>query len=161
MTALLDAQSARTLEALRQRHFPAALNRVPAHLTLFHHLPGEDLRAISERVAALCSQQAAMPFGIVGTRFLGRGVAFEVACPPLVALRETLAADWRDRLTAQDRQGYRPHVTIQNKVTPAEARTTQEELLDVLPMEGELHGLRLWHYRGGPWDEAGRFRFAR
>ena len=49
MTALLDAQSAQTLEALRQRYFPADLNRVPAHLTLFHHLPGEDLRAISER----------------------------------------------------------------------------------------------------------------
>ena len=75
-------------------------------------------------------------------------------------MREALAADWRDRLTAQDRQGYRPHVTIQNKVTPAEARTTQERLLDVLPIAGELQGLRLWHYRGGPWDEAGRFAFA-
>ena len=160
MTAMLDANSARTLEALRQRYFPAALNRVPAHLTLFHHLPGEDLRAVSERLAALCCKQAAMAFGIVGTRFLGRGVAFEVACPPLVAVREALAADWRDRLTAQDRQGYRPHVTIQNKVTPAEARTTQERLLDVLPIAGELQGLRLWHYRGGPWDEAGRFAFA-
>ncbi len=102
-----------------------------------------------------------MPFGIVGTRFLGRGVAFEVACPPLVALREALAADWRDRLTAQDRQGYRPHVTIQNKVTPAEARTTQERALGrPAHREGELQGLRLWHYRGGPWEEAGRFGFA-
>ncbi len=160
MTALLDAHSARTLEALRQRYFPAALNRVPAHLTLFHHLPGEDLRAVSERIAALSSAHRALPFGIEGTRFLGRGVALEVTCPPLVALREALAADWRDRLTAQDRQGYRPHVTIQNKVTPAEARTTQERLLDVLPIAGELQGLRLWHYRGGPWDEAGRFAFA-
>lgn len=160
MTALLDGQSARTLEALRQRYFPAALNRVPAHLTLFHHLPGEDLRAVSERVTALCSGHRALPFGIAGTRFLGRGVALEITCPPLVALREVLAAEWRDRLTAQDRQGYRPHVTIQNKVTPAEARTTQERLFDVLPIAGELHGLRLWHYRGGPWEEAGRFGFA-
>ena len=160
MTAVLDAHSARTLEALRQRYFPAALNRVPAHLTLFHHLPGEDLRAISERVATLCSLHGALRFDIGGTRFLGRGVAFEIACPPLVALREALAADWHDQLTAQDRQGYRPHVTIQNKVTPAEARTTQEALFDLLPINGEIHGLRLWHYRGGPWDEAGRFRFA-
>ena len=160
MTAQLDAQSAQTLEALRQRYFPAELNRVPAHLTLFHHLPGEDLRTISERVAALCGGHRALPFSIGGTRFLGRGVAFEVTCPPLVALREALAADWRDRLTAQDRQGYKPHVTIQNKVTPTEARTTQERLLDVLPIDGELRGLQLWHYRGGPWDEAGRFRFA-
>ena len=160
LTALLDAQSAQTLEALRARYFPAALNRVPAHLTLFHHLPGEDLRAISERVAALCGEHRALPFGIGGTRFLGRGVAFEVTCPPLVVLREALASDWRDRLTAQDRQGYRPHVTIQNKVTPAEARITQERLMDVLPIAGELRGLRLWHYRGGPWDEAGRYGFA-
>ena len=160
MTALLDAQSMRTLETLRQRYFPAALNRVPAHLTLFHHLPGENLRSISDRITALCQDHRALPFDIVGTRFLGRGVAFEVTCPPLVALREALAADWRDRLTPQDRQGYRPHVTIQNKVTPTEARTTQERLFDVLPIAGELQGLLLWHYRGGPWEKAGRFVFA-
>ncbi len=160
MTAVLDAQSARILESLRQRYFPAELNRVPAHLTLFHHLPGEDLRALSERIGELCGRHRALPFGITGTRFLGRGVAFEVTCPPLVALRNDLAAGWRDRLTAQDRQGYRPHVTVQNKVTPAEARITQQRLLGRLPMEGECQGLRLWHYRGGPWEEAGRFDFA-
>ena len=102
-----------------------------------------------------------MPFDIAVTRFLGRGVAFEVACPPLVALRGAMAADWRDRLTAQDRQGYRPHVTIQNKVSPNEARATQERLKHHLPIVGEIEGLRLWHYRGGPWDEAGWFRFER
>ncbi len=159
MTAVFDTQSARTLEALRKRYFPAALNRVPAHLTLFHHLPGEDLRMLSERVAALCSTHRALHFDIAGTRFLGRGVGFEVTCPELVALREAIAADWRDRLTSQDRQGYRPHVTIQNKVTSAEARATQERLLDLLPIVGEIDGLRIWHYRGGPWEEAGRFRF--
>ena len=159
MTAMFDTQSAQTLEDLRQRYFPAALNRVPVHLTLFHHLPGEDLRALSERVAALCSTHLALRFDIGRTRFLGRGVGFEIACPPLVALREDVARQWNDRLTAQDRQGYRPHVTIQNKVSPAEARTTQGRLELLLPINGEIQGLKLWHYRGGPWEEAGRFRF--
>ncbi len=160
MTALLDRQSFMTLDGLRARHFPAALNHIQAHVTLFHHLPGEALRAIVERLAGLAARTAPFPFTIETTRFLGRGVAFDISCPALAALRNDLAATWRDRLTAQDRQGYRPHATIQNKVTTEQARDTQVRLAALLPLAGTVEGLALWHYRGGPWDEAGRFAFA-
>ena len=159
MTALLDARSFAILDGLRRRHFPAALNRVPAHVTLFHRLPGQDLRVASERLAAVCGRTGPMPFTMAETRFLGRGVALAVDCPGLVALRADLARAWRDRLLAQDREGYRPHATVQNKVTAAQARETQARLGAVLPIFGTTDGLMLWHYRGGPWEEAGRFPF--
>ncbi len=160
MTALFDPQSFDALDGLRRRFFPAALNRVPAHATLFHHLPGAELRAISTLTAARCAATGPMDFTMAATRFLGRGVAFEIDCPGLVALRSGLAAAWKGWLTAQDAQGYRPHATIQNKASSDEARDARRRLDAVLPIAGRIEGLALWHYRGGPWEEAGRFAFS-
>ena len=53
---------------------------------------------------------------------LGGGVAFRVISPDLDQLRSELAADFHGLLGAQDAGGWRPHVTIQNKVPPKEAR---------------------------------------
>ncbi|MGI3902091.1 MAG: 2'-5' RNA ligase family protein [Janthinobacterium lividum] len=159
MTALFDAQSFALLDGLRSRYFPPALNRVPAHATLFHHLPGAALRAVVERMRGDCAATAPFPFTMTEARFLGRGVALAIACPGLVALRQGFAAAWKADLTAQDRQGYRPHATIQNKVSAEEARGTLVRLEGNLPIIGRIEGLALWHYRGGPWEEAGRFMF--
>ena len=160
MTALFDAQSFDRLDGLRRRHFPSALNRVPAHATLFHHLPGADLRRIVETARERCAATPPLAFVCAATRSLGRGVALDVDCPGLVALRAQLAAAWRDGLTAQDRQGYRPHVTVQNKASVEEARAVRGALDGLLPIQGRIEGLALWHYRGGPWEEAGRFNFS-
>jgi hypothetical protein len=159
MTALFDAQSFAALDGLRRRFFPPALNRVPAHATLFHHLPGESLRPIVEKLREVCSGTEALAFTMAEARFLGRGVALAIDCPGLVRLRAGLAAAFADGLTAQDRQGYRPHATVQNKVTGEEARATLPQVEALLPLAGRIEGLALWHYRGGPWEEAGRFPF--
>ena len=154
LTAAFDAVSARLFQDLRDRHFPARLNIVPAHLTLFHHLPGTERDAILESLQAEAT--AALPFTTGALRFLGRGVAVEILCPPLAALRAGLAARWSASLTAQDRQGFRPHVTVQNKVPPAEARATMERLADSgSGLAGTITGLDLWWYRGGPGERAG------
>lgn len=159
MTAVFDVQSFTLLDGLRRRYFPPALNRVPAHATLFHHLPGTDLRAVLERMRDDCAATAPLPFSMTEARFLGRGVALAIDCPGLVTLRGRLASAWRDDLTAQDRQGYRPHATVQNKVSAEEARATLVQVEASLPILGRIEGLALWHYRGGPWEEAGRFVF--
>ena len=94
-------------------------------------------------------------------RFLGRGVALSVAAPVVEASRARLAARWRDWLSPQDKQGWRPHATVQNKVAADRARALHAELAASLPpREGRAEGLRLWHYRGGPWEEAAALRFA-
>jgi hypothetical protein len=64
-------------------------------------------------------------------------------------------------LTPQDAGGWRPHVTIQNKVAPSLAKL----LLDALgkefqPRDVEIAGLAAWYYRGGPWELISRHMFA-
>jgi hypothetical protein len=83
---------------------------------------------------------------------LGRGVAYALDMPEVVGVRATLAAAWREWLTPQDRQGFRPHVTVQNKVAPDLARALLAELqAEYAPWRGVVPGLALWRYEGGPW----------
>jgi hypothetical protein len=63
-------------------------------------------------------------------------------------------------LTPQDKAGWRPHITIQNKVAPQEARA----LLTLLDGDFAGHrldiaGLAIWRYLGGPWEPVGAWRF--
>jgi hypothetical protein len=63
-------------------------------------------------------------------------------------------------LSPQDRQGYRPHVTIQNKVMPDEARQLYDRLEgEWKPFMGYGEGLMLWYYQGGPWKLVSEFPF--
>ena len=86
-------------------------------------------------------------------RSLGLGVAYELSAGPVEELRSTLVAQWGDALTAQDRQSWRPHVTVQNKVAPDVARRLHAELsAQPLPVPATALGLALWRYVGGPWE---------
>ncbi len=160
LTAAFDAASAAILQGLRDRYFPPERNIVPAHLTLFHHLPGTEAAAVGRRLRVAADDEQLIPFATAGLRFLGRGVALEIEAARLVALRQALAADWQAWLGPQDKQGFRPHVTVQNKADPKAARTLRDALsLDFPALAGTLVGFDLWHYRGGPWERAGRYRF--
>ena len=151
LTLKLDAESFARLDALRRAHFPAAINHLRAHLTLFHHLPGDRLGEVCDGLAAAAGR-APFALGFPGVRSLGRGVAVEVASPELTRLRAELAARFRAHLTPQDAQGFRAHVTVQNKVAPDDARALKAELeAGWAPWEGRAEGLLLHRYRGGPW----------
>ncbi|WP_241665263.1 2'-5' RNA ligase family protein [Teichococcus oryzae] len=155
-----DQESFARLDALRQTHFPPERNLIPAHLTLFHALPGASAVAISAHLAACAAATPAPRLRFVKPRFLGRGVALDAESPALLALRRSLAATWAAWLTPQDRQGFRPHVTIQNKVAPEAARGLFDRLAPgFMPWKARGEALLLWHYRGGPWEAAGRFPF--
>ncbi len=146
------AQPAQGLfQSLRERHFPPERNLIPAHVSMFHALPGDKRDRITRRLRALPADGFAVrveaPFP------LGRGVGFRLQAPGLLSLRALLAGDWADWLTPQDRQGYRPHVTVQNKVAPELARQTLQRLQQgFVPFRTEAAALRLWRYLGGPWE---------
>jgi hypothetical protein len=160
LTLVMDAASQGFFERERQRYFPTALNMIPAHVTLFHHLPGDGVARIEADLIRLCQDEQPSPFTVEGLRFLGRGVAYTVHAPGVARLRERLAKLWRDDLTAQDRQGWRPHVTIQNKVHPADAKALCTRLSgDFTPFEATACGVALWRYLGGPWEPLSRFTF--
>ena len=151
LTLRLDAESFARLDGLRRAHFPPELNHLRAHLTLFHHLPGERLAEVRDTLAA-SADRPPIPLAFTGLRSLGRGVAFEVAAPELGRLRAELAARFRPHLSPQDAQGFRPHVTVQNKVEPEAARALKAELeAGFAPWEGRGEALLLHRYLGGPW----------
>ena len=160
VTARFDSATFVQLDALRRAHFPPARNFIPAHLTLFHALPGERASEVRDMLRALTVQQGACALDFTALRSLGRGVAFDVQAPALVALRQRLARSFQDALTPQDAGGFRPHVTIQNKVSPDDARALLDKLRAAFaPWSGKATGLLMWRYLGGPWALEGEFPF--
>ena len=161
LTLAVDARAQERLDWLRRAHFPPERNLVPAHVTLFHALPGDRADDIRGALAAECAAVAPSVVILGPPRLLGRGVALAVDAPTIAALRARLAARWSDWLTAQDRQRWNPHATVQNKVRPERARALYRTLSATSAVaEARAEALLLWHYRGGPWEPAGRFAFA-
>lgn len=155
---LADADLAR-VDALRRRYFPPERNILKAHLTMFHALPPSaeaELVGLLKQLAAKPPPKATMeaPYS------LGSGVALRVRSPDLEDLRERIAVHFHGMLTAQDSQGWRPHITIQNKVSADVARQTiQEVLAEFVSGPLGVAGLGLHRYRGGPWETVGRHPF--
>ena len=161
LTLTLDAASQAFFDGERRRWFPPARNMIPAHITLFHRLPDDDVLRVLSVLSLLCADARPSPFWVEGVKFLGRGVAYSLQSAEMVGLRARLAALWRDSLTPQDRQGWRPHVTIQNKVEPVAARALHSALsLSFVPFGGTVAGLAVWRYLGEPWESAGSLLFS-
>jgi hypothetical protein len=160
LTLALDERSFAFFDERRKRHFPPERNHLSAHLTLFHRLPHEHEPTILDMLARTAAVQPPIPLDVTGLRCLGRGVAYTLSSSVLSRLRHELAKSWALWLTLQDRQKHQPHVTVQNKVEPAEARELLSRLTaDFKPFRATGTGLDLWRYRGGPWDKARSFPF--
>ena len=140
------------LQELRRAHYPPERNQVPAHLTLFHHLPPSIETELGRRLAgyaAFSPPRATIP-GVID---LGEGTALRVESEELEDIRADLAEALRGLLTPQDMSPWRPHITIQNKVTAREARALQASLRATFtPRPLAIRGLATWRYRGGPWE---------
>ena len=161
VTATFGAEDHAYLDGLRRAHFPPERNQLTAHLTLFHHLSPEVAPELKRRLVALTRGQQAPRAWLGGVMSLGRGVAFRVESPELEAIRAELADAFASLLTPQDRAGWRPHVTIQNKVEPAAARALYAELsAGFVRRPLALSGLASWWYRGGPWEAHSSHKFA-
>jgi hypothetical protein len=160
LTLKLERAAFERFDALRRAYFPSERNFIPAHLTLFQALPGDQEPSIQQMLHALCSETPRLTLHFPVLRFLGRGVAVEVDAPELIVLHKKLTSTWSGWLSAQDRQGDRPHITIQNKVPPDQARQLSAKLAaGWQPFQTSGEGLVLWRYLGGPLESAGEHRF--
>ena len=160
LTLEMDTASSEFFERCRREYFPPELNRVPAHLSLFHKLPGEETQNVLEAVEEACRKRPPMKIRIAGTRNLGRGVAFRVQSAALARFRAELAHAYASWLTPQDRQPFNPHITIQNKVTPEEARRVFSLLTGGgWPQSLTGVGAAVWRYLGGPWERLHVYSF--
>lgn len=159
LTLKLDQAAFDRLNDLRQRNFPPARNFLPAHVTLFHALPGDRLAAIEQHLQVVCGNTRSLPLQLPTLRLLGKGVAVEIDSPDLIKLHRQLATEWQPWLNAQDQQKFKPHVTIQNKVPPEAAQRLYHDLAPWQAFSAIGEGLLLWHYLGGPWELAREFAF--
>ncbi|MBZ8133440.1 2'-5' RNA ligase family protein [Afifella sp. IM 167] len=160
LTLKLDEKSFAFFDALRRRHFPPERNQVPAHLTLFHALPGEEMATIRPLLAGAARDQRRIDMKVTGVKSLGGGTAFTLQAPALSALRKALQREMEPFLTMQDRGGFSPHVTVQNKVPVKEGEALRRELQkDFRPFGAKGEGLLLWRYLGGPWLREAQFPF--
>lgn len=159
VTAELGQDEFAWLEGLRRTHYPADRNRVPAHLTMFHALPPSaerEVRALLARVAAGSPPKAL----IDGVMDLGGGVAFRIVSDDLDRIRGELSESLHGLLGSQDSGGWRPHVTIQNKVAPRMARFLKSELERSFARRSlAIRGLGLHRYAGGAWEALGLYPF--
>ena len=159
VTAEIGPADLSWLEKLRQAHYPADRNRVPAHLTIFHALPPSSEGELRGRLSQ-AARRAAPGANIAGLMDLGGGVAFRVVSPALDEIRDELAYDLQGLLGAQDSGGWRPHITIQNKVAPKVARALKEQLeRGFTPRPIAIAALGLNRYLGGPWEQVAAYPF--
>jgi hypothetical protein len=157
---MMEATDQAWFDRLRNMHFPPGRNQLAAHLTLFHAIPPIREQELRGRLAALAAELPPPRADVVGLINLGGGVAFRIASDDLDAIRADLADAFRGSLTQQDSHGWRPHITVQNKVSSAEARTLGERLArDFTPRPLGLTGLAYDHYAGGPWLPGRRYPF--
>jgi hypothetical protein len=144
---------------MRRTHFPPERNQVPAHLTLFHHLPPDVGAELDRRLASYAAGPRPRAT-IAGIMNLGGGTAFRVDSEGLEHIRDDLAQALRGLLTPQDQAGWRPHITIQNKVEPKEAKRLQQILAaSFQPRPLAIKGLASWRYLGGPWEPVKSYTF--
>jgi hypothetical protein len=126
---------------------------------MFHALPPSAETEVRSRLAeqAKGRRPAARIEGLLD---LGGGVAFRVVSSDLDRMREEIAYDLHGLLGAQDVGGWRPHVTIQNKVAPKVARALIGELQrSVVAGPLTISGLGLHRYLGGPWEKIATYAF--
>lgn len=120
---------------------------------MFHNLPGAEERAILGSLGDAAAARAPFTVRVAGLMKLGRGTAFRIESKALLALRAGLATAFEGWLTRQDREKFRPHVTVQNKVAPHEAQALFDHLSrSFRPFDAWAEGLQLWRYEGGPWS---------
>ena len=159
MTATMGDADFAWANRLRRTHFPPERNHLSAHITLFHHLPPaylDEIETAVKRLAELPPPEAELSRLL----FLGRGVAYEVRSPELLAMRMELADRFAGLLTPQDENKPRLHITVQNKVPPKDARALMTELESAFERRAfAIKGIALHYYMDGPWQDIGAWSF--
>ena len=159
VTAELGQGDFSWIEGLRRANYPPERNHVPAHLTMFHALPPSSETELRARLGRIVCRPPPSTT-IAGLMDLGGGVAFRIVSPGLDEIRDELGEHLHGLLGAQDSGGWRPHITIQNKVRAKHARDLIERLeAQFRPRSLAISGLGVHRYLDGPWERIATYAF--
>lgn len=160
VAAIFGAADQAFFDSQRRAFFPPERNQLAAHLTMFHHLPPSIAPELRQRLSAETRGGTPPVARLADVMSLGRGVAYRIDSEALAALRERLATAFAGLLTPQDAGGWRAHVTVQNKVAPAEAKALLARLRgEFRARPVAITGVAAYWYRGGPWELLSRHMF--
>lgn len=160
ITAMMGAEDHSFFTKIRKIYFPPERNYLDAHITLFHHLPPAHWQEIKRYIIGLTREYEAPLARTDRLLNLGRGVAFHVDSPELMAIRSMIAQNFAGLLIPQDQAKPRLHITVQNKVSAAIAKQTLELLMaEFEAFQVNIIGIAAFHYMGGPWEKIGHWRF--
>tara|TARA_Y100000768_G_scaffold388012_1_gene381476 strand:- start:2555 stop:3037 length:483 start_codon:yes stop_codon:yes gene_type:complete len=156
VTAAMNDELHSSMTELRDKFFPREINYLEAHITLFHQFPDRCETQLKEWVR----EQKVMQLELSEPVFLGFGFGVKVESPPLKSFYLALRGNFLNQLSKQDAHKKNLHITLQNKV---EARQAKKECSEFSknwqPMSGEILGLNLYHYLGGPWEKKEEIKF--
>jgi len=167
LTFLTSAHHHATMTQLRKEYFPPRINKLDAHLTLFHALPGSKLTStILPSLSSIASKTS--PFSILADKpfRLKSGIAIGVSksqgSEDAKVVHRQLQAQWKEFLSQQDAGGFRAHYTIMNKVDDEEfiGKAFQEVVEKFKGNEGMVNGLSLYRYDRGYWKHIEDFKFS-
>lgn len=158
--AVLPAAVQARLDALRRAHYPAERNRVPAHCTLFHAVPGMVAAELSALLARLTATTPPPRARIDRVIDLDGGTALALVSADLIDVRDMLADHFHGLLTGGDAVAPRFHITVQNKVERRAAHILQAELTATWrATDTTIPSIAVHRVVDGAWQPVGVWRF--
>jgi 2'-5' RNA ligase len=162
LTLKTSDQISNTMQSLRRKWFPQQRNKVPAHLTLFHALPGSRIVQISQSLEKLTRRTR--HFNVAtGHIQKGRSGVFVNVGEGEEEVKRVFG-EVRDQffesLSIQDRS-FKGHWTVMNKEN--DSKRVEDAYRDVErsgTVKGTAQGLVLWRYeKDGTWSYERDFEF--
>jgi len=167
LTLSTDKRHHKRMTALRDQYFPKKINKLGAHLTLFHALPATKLESdIVPTIQDLVSKS--QPFKVHAAKPFRMKKGMAITVPKNQggqqsqdvhrALQDAWSQGW---LSEQDAGGMRVHYTIMNKVDDAaQVEAAFQEVQNSWQGDwGTVEGLDLWRYDRGYWRWERKFEF--
>lgn len=136
-------------EEQRKFFYPDFCNFVPAHLTYFHAAPNTEmfldaLKKIASTPPILMETAAVLPFT--------NGMAYAANNEYLQHFHALLQQNFSNDLSGKDKKIWKPHITIQNKVTAFRAHKNYQELsLNFEPFSFRVEGFSIYEYAKKNW----------
>ena len=158
VTLQIDESSQLFFNEQRNKYFPAHANYVPAHITLFHKLPSDNIDI--QNALASFARRPTFELLITDLKLHKTSVAYSIQSETLQQLHANMQQTFAPYLIQKDRKILAPHITIQNKVTAYKAFKTHAFLhAGFNPFTAQTLGFTSWYYVKGYWEKKDEYLF--
>jgi mannose-1-phosphate guanylyltransferase len=180
LTLLTTPAHHKAMTSLRTKYFPPHLNKLDAHVTLFHALPETQLDTFIADIEDVTRNARPVEIEVSEQDVfrMRKGVGIYVNEHPLgassvKAIHAALRDKWTPFLSDQDRRELKPHYTVANKinysedvdgvmtgvVNALERMAVADANATTTSLTSTVNGLTLYAYNRGRWKFYRDFRF--